>query len=195
MYRQDPSIELKLCTDEKLVKLFQCGNTEVFSELVARYLWLVRLKARSFREVFSLEQEDLCQEGLLGLFDAASSFCAEGKASFETFAGICIHNRIVSAVRRNESKKNSLLNHAVSMEALPIADIKDTVDPLALIENRDELEHVLKKLQVYLSPFEQRVLNLYLGGYRRKEIKAHLNITEKAFDNAMFRIRHKLRQK
>ena len=54
-------------TDEALVKAFQAGNTEVFPALVARYLTLIRRKACSFREIFSLEREDLYQEGLLGL--------------------------------------------------------------------------------------------------------------------------------
>ena len=46
-------------TDEALVKAFQAGNTEVFPALVARYLKLIRRKACSFREIFSLEREDL----------------------------------------------------------------------------------------------------------------------------------------
>ncbi|HJB60422.1 MAG TPA: hypothetical protein IAA38_02030, partial [Candidatus Ruminococcus gallistercoris] len=92
-------------TDEALVKAFQAGNTEVFPALVARYLKLIRRKACSFREIFSLEREDLYQEGLLGLFDAANTYARDGGASFETYAGRCISNRIVSAVRRSASRK------------------------------------------------------------------------------------------
>ena len=69
-------------TDEALVKAFQAGNTEVFPALVARYLKLIRRKACSFREIFSLEREDLYQEGLLGLFDAANTYARDGGASF-----------------------------------------------------------------------------------------------------------------
>ena len=47
--------------DEELVRAFQNGNPDAFSELVARYLKLIRIKACSFREIFSLEREDLYQ--------------------------------------------------------------------------------------------------------------------------------------
>ena len=182
-------------TDEALVKAFQAGNTEVFPALVARYLTLIRRKACSFREIFSLEREDLYQEGLLGLFDAANTYAADGRASFETYAGRCISNRIVSAVRRSASRKNSFLNHAVPIEAVADLGAGQATDPQALLENRDELDGILQKAHVSLSPFERRALSLYLGGWRRAEIERALGIPARAFDNARARVRKKLRRK
>ncbi len=182
-------------TDEMLVCAFQAGNTEVFPQLVARYLKLIRRKACSFREIFSLEREDLYQEGLLGLFDAASTYVADGRASFETYAGRCISNRIVSAVRRSASRKNAFLNHAMPIEAVADLGAGDASDPQVLVENRDELDSVLQNAHVSLSAFERKALSLYLGGYRRAEIERVLGIPARAFDNAMARVRKKLRQK
>ncbi|MBQ1985825.1 MAG: sigma-70 family RNA polymerase sigma factor [Clostridia bacterium] len=182
-------------SDESLVHAFQSGNREVFSELVARYLNLVRIKARSFREIFSLEREDLYQEGLLGLFDAASSFIADGRASFETYAGHCINNRIVSAVRRSASKKNALLNFAVPIEEIAGLNANTETDPVAVLETRDELDRVLETIHISLSDFERNVLSLYLGGYKRSEIKDKLSVSPRSVDNAMMRVRKKLRQK
>lgn len=181
--------------DEVLVKEFQDGNREVFSELVARYLKLVRVKACSFREIFSLEREDLYQEGLLGLFDAACSYSADGRASFETYAGRCINNRIVSAVRRSASKKNAFLNHAIPIEEISGVNADLMSDPQHLLESRDEMDHMLETIHVSLSAFERKVLSLYLGGYKRSEVEAKLSISVRAFDNAMARVRKKLRQK
>ena len=182
-------------SDESLVHAFQSGNREVFSELVARYLNLVRIKARSFREIFSLEREDLYQEGLLGLFDAASSFTVDERASFETYAGHCIHNRIVSAVRRSASKKNALLNFAVPIEEIAGLNANTETDPVAVLETRDELDRVLETIHISLSDFERNVLSLYLGGYKRSEIKDKLSVSPRSVDNAMMRVRKKLRQK
>ena len=178
-------------TDEALVKAFQAGNTEVFPALVARYLKLIRRKACSFREIFSLEREDLYQEGLLGLFDAANTYARDGGASFETYAGRCISNRIVSAVRRSASRKNSFLNNAVPIDAVTDLDAGQKTDPQALLESRDELDRVLRNAHVSLSDFERRALLLYLGGYRRAEIERRLGIPARAFDNAMARVRKK----
>lgn len=182
-------------TDEALVKAFQAGNTEVFPALVARYLKLIRRKACSFREIFSLEREDLYQEGLLGLFDAANTYARDVGASFEAYAGRCISNRIVSAVRRSASRKNSFLNNAVPIDAVTDLDAGQKTDPQALVESRDELDRVLRNAHVSLSDFERRALLLYLGGYRRAEIERRLGIPARAFDNAMTRVRKKLRQK
>ena len=180
--------------DEALVQAFQEGSGDAFSALVARYLKLIRIKACSFREIFSLEREDLYQEGLLGLFDAASSYRAGGSASFDTYAGRCINNRIVSAVRRSASRKNSLLNHAIPIEEIAGTDVDVASDPQVLLENRDEIDHMLETVHVSLSVFERRVLSLYLSGYKRSEVEA-VGIPVKAFDNAMVRVRKKLRQK
>jgi len=187
--------EYSALSDEELVKAFHVGNREVFSELVARYLKLVRIKARSFREIFSLEQEDLYQEGLLGLFDAVRSFVPDGRASFETYAGHCINNRIVSAVRRSSSRKNALLNFAVPIEEITGLNADTGSDPVAVLENRDELDRMLESIHISLSDFERNVLTLYLGGYRRSEIKDKLGVSVRAVDNAMVRVRKKLRQK
>lgn len=92
-------------SDEALALRFQNGDDAAFSELAARYLKVIRIKACSFREIFSLEREDLYQEGLLGLLDAANSYKPSERTSFETYAGRCINNRIVSAVRRSSSLK------------------------------------------------------------------------------------------
>ncbi|MGN0478251.1 MAG: sigma-70 family RNA polymerase sigma factor [Hominenteromicrobium sp.] len=181
--------------DEELVRAFQEGNADVFSELVARYLKLVRIKACSFREIFSLEREDLYQEGLLGLFDAANSYTEDGGASFETYAGRCISNRIVSAVRRSSSRKNSFLNHAIPIEEVEAVGADDTSDPQALLESRDEMDRMLDTVHISLSPFERKVLSFYLGGYKRSEVEGRLGISARAFDNAMARVRKKLRQK
>lgn len=188
--------EYEVLSDEDIIGRFQAGNKEIFSELVARYMHLVRIKACSFREIFSLEREDLYQEGLLGLYDAACSYSAgDGRASFETYAGKCINNRIVSAVRRSASRKNAPLNYAVSIDEVSEPDEQPGSDPQRLLESREELDGMLETVYTSLSSLERSALSLYLGGHKRSEIHTELGISVKTFDNAMARVRRKLRQK
>lgn len=182
-------------SDEALALRFQNRDDAAFSELAARYLKVIRIKACSFREIFSLEREDLYQEGLLGLLDAANSYKPSERTSFETYAGRCINNRIVSAVRRSSSLKNSFLNNAVPIEEMEDLGADCLSDPQTLLESRDEMDRLLSVIHISLSDFELRVLSLYLGGYKRQEAERKLGISARAFDNAMARVRKKLRQK
>ena len=84
-------------TDNQLVSFIQKGNSDAFVELTARYLSFIRAKAHPFRSSV-LEADDLCQEGLLGLFSAARSYNPNKDASFKTYAGICIQNRMVACL-------------------------------------------------------------------------------------------------
>ena len=64
-----------------------------------KWLPLVRSRANAFRRS-GIEPEDLIQEGLIGLLYAVRAFKADCGASFETFAYVCITNRLRSAVVR-----------------------------------------------------------------------------------------------
>ena len=58
-------------TDAGLAQLVRQGQGDAFAELSARYLGLIRGKARRFEGAGAPEKEDLWQEGLLGLYAAA----------------------------------------------------------------------------------------------------------------------------
>ena len=82
--------------DQQLAALVRDGDPDAFLELTSRYMTLIRAKAAPFHGTM-LEADDLCQEGLLGLLDAVRSFREDGGASFRTYAGTCITNRIIMA--------------------------------------------------------------------------------------------------
>ena len=104
----------------------------------------------------------------MGLLDAANSYKPSERTSFETYAGRCINNRIVSAVRRSSSLK-FFLNNAVPIEEMEDPGADRFPDPQTLLESRDEMDRLLSVIHISLSDFELRVLSLYLGGYKRQE--------------------------
>lgn len=189
--------EMSGYTDDQLVSLVSNGNADAFVELTSRYLSLIRVKAAPFRSSM-LDTDDLCQEGLLGLFSAARSYQIGGKASFKTYAGVCISNRIITAYRAAAGHKNSPLNNSLSLNDNPDLDLDmrlpfDTIsNPETLLIDRENLEIVKQHIKQTLSKMEQQVLFLYLGGYSYAEIAAKLHISVKAADNAIQRVRRKL---
>ncbi len=184
--------DFESCASAELAAKVREGDAEAFAALSARYLWLVRAKARKFAGSGAPETEDLTQEGLLGLYAAAVSFKEGAGASFATYAGVCVYNRMLSAVRSYGSSGNRTLNESVSLDSgealLPPGE-----DPGEAMELRERMAALQKKLQGALSPLEYRVLELYLCGCARREIPKRLGLSQKSCDNALHRVRSKLR--
>lgn len=179
-------------TDSKLAECVRAGEPDAFVELSARYQWLVRSKAAQFAGPAAPEKEDLYQEGFLGLYAAAMAYREGGGASFSTYAGVCVYNRMASAARRHMSAGNRTLNESLPLETagdLPVP----AGGPQDLLEVRENYAAMWRRIDSLLTPLERKALELYLGGCRREEVPEKAGMTVKAFDNAMHRVRLKLR--
>ena len=190
--------EFENLTDDALAQMVQDGSADAFVELTNRYLPLVRAKAASFHS-FALEADDLWQEGLLGLYSAASNYDAKGSAGFRTYAGVCISNRIVTAYRSSASLKNTILNNSLSLQDEDFSDRDQLacsagMNPETLVIAQESVQAVNDHLNQSLSAMEKDVLRLYLNGCSYGEIAEKLAISGKAADNAMQRIRKKLKR-
>lgn len=186
-------------TDGCLAQQVRPGSSDAFVELTNRYMSLVRIKASSFHS-FALDADDLWQEGLLGLFHAATTYQPDGKASFRTYAGVCISNQIVTAYRSQCSQKNRILNDSVSLQDTEFSDrdqltiSESSMDPETLVIAQEGVRAVNEHLHRTLSPLEKEVLSLYLNGCSYREIAEKLQFSGKGADNAMQRIRKKLKR-
>lgn len=182
-------------SDARLIALVRENAPGAFAELSSRYLWLIRAKAAQFEGPSAPEREDLLQEGFLGLYVAAASYSETGGASFRTYAGICVFRRMADAARKHSSAKNRILNESLSLDSEAAANMAAQQSPEELLELRDQFQNVLRRMELELSPLERKALLLYLSGCGRSEIPARLGVSLKAFDNAMYRVRSKLREK
>lgn len=173
-------------SDEELAVLARDKNDEAFTRLVSRCSGM--LKALSARYCTGLlESEDLVQEGLLGLLSAVQTYRTSADVTFRTYAYACARNRMVSALRG----RNGVVAESLDDEDEPFA-ISGCDDPASLLVRQEELQQLRERLRAGLSPLEYRVLMAHLSGYSYREIAKHLDITEKAVDNARQRLRRKL---
>ena len=85
-------------SDDELIRLFKEGDQKAFQQLALRYMFVIKRKAGDFQNI-GIDPDDLIQEGFLGLYSAVNTYNEAGKASFRTYASVCIRNRMVSAVR------------------------------------------------------------------------------------------------
>ncbi len=186
MCAEDPNYE----TDASLVRQAKAGDGKALTALLRKHRSLVEsLAARFFGS--GMETEDLCQEGMLALLSAVYSFLPERSASFRTYAGVCVSNRLKTVVRQAAAPKNVPLNSYIPLDQVEIADDGDPVHKIISDESAAE---ILRFFQNDLSPLEHSVLNCFLKGCSYRETAAALGITEKGADNALQRIRSKLKR-
>ncbi len=175
---------------QTLVLAAQRGDSAAFSRLSVEFLPYVRKRAERLHTV-SLDADDLTQEGMLGLLSAVHTYKSDAQASFLTYAGACIQNRMLSALRRAEGGKSI---HGASVIPLPEYDLPALELPLEEQQDlRDECERLLTLVETRLSLREQTVLKLFLSGLSYREIAAQIGIAPKSVDNALQRVRHKLK--
>ncbi len=179
------NIDFSKLSDAQLCEHIDCP--QAFFELEFRYLWLIRLKAKELLKGKAFDVDDFIQEGLLGLYHCAKSFKPSRNTSFKTYAGVCIQNRMLNELRRN-------LKHSKEETEIPLDEIDfASPSPEKEVELREDFKAVLNQIHLSLSDFEQKVLALYLSGYRRSEIPLLYGISLKAYDNALSRCKIKLR--
>ncbi len=189
-------------SDEALVGRSAAGEDAALDALLERYRPFVRVKARAYFLV-GADQEDVIQEGMIGLYKAIRDFESHHTASFRSFADLCITRQIISAVKSATRHKHSPLNRSVSLE-LPAGDEEDggtTVgdrvavdprDPADSVADRDELDELRERFNEVLSDLEADVLRRYMDGQTYQEIAEALNRRVKAIDNALQRIKRKV---
>jgi len=177
-------------TDEELVSLSQSGDKNALSVLLRRFKSFVSGVSSRYDGV-SLEKDDLFQEGMLGLLSAVYTYSPGKNAAFRTYAGVCVNNSLKSVIRRENENKNIPLNTYIPLDDLNISGGTEPENKLISLEETKALYSIFDR---DLSALEKKVLLCRLDGLGYAETAAKLNITEKAVDNAMQRVRAKLKK-
>ena len=192
-------------TDEELIVLFRDGDQEAMEKLLNKYKEMVLRKAKSMY-ILGGDSDDLIQEGMLGLFKAVRDYDCGRDASFRTFAQLCVTRQLYTAVKASSRKKHLPLNTAISLsrpvredgeedeEFLDCLEADASSNPEVYLIGQEEIERLEEKIEKELSPLEKQVLELHLTGMGYVEIAHVLNRDEKSTDNALQRIRTKLRK-
>ena len=189
-------------SEEQLVLLAQGGDGEAEEYLIRKYKEAIKAKARLYF-IVGADNEDIVQEGMIGIFKAIRSFDGSRETSFRTFADLCINRQILSAIKQAARRKHSPLNMSVSLNK-PISDnnriitLAETLssgsssDPEAQLLIKEALDQVGERGGKALSEFEAVVWTQSLQGRSCREIALLLERTPKSVDNAIQRAKRKL---
>ncbi len=182
-------------SDEELIQRLRAGETGIADYLIEKYKYLVRRKARAMFLIGG-DTDDLIQEGMIGLFKAVRDYHPGKEASFVTFAQMCIDRQIYSAVQSSNRQKHMPLNTYISLsqedEESPLAQAW-VETPEEIIIDRENTRALEDEIKSALSPMENTVLNYYLEGKSYADIGMLMDKNPKSVDNALRRIRTKIR--
>ena len=183
------------CSDEELIERLRNGESEISDYLMEKYKGIVKKRARAMYLIGG-ETDDLIQEGMIGLFKAVQDYRPDREASFRTFAGLCIDRQLYSAVKNSTRQKHIPLNSYVSLSEEEESGSLEGLwseNPEALVIDRETTGILEKEISRALSPMENKVLDYYLRGYGYVQIAEIMGKTPKSIDNALQRIRGKIR--
>lgn len=184
-------------TDEQLITLLRSGEKDIIDYIMDKYKFLVKKKAKA---MFLLggENDDLIQEGMIGLFKAVQEYDEALETSFYSFADLCISRQMYTAIEASKRQKHIPLNSYVSLydegEDQPLIESIESLNdrnPEEMFLDKEYLQMIKIELEQNLSDLENRVLYLHLQGIDYQTIAKLLDKSSKSIDNALQRIKNK----
>lgn len=199
--------DLRILADEEVVALAQSGDKLAYEFLIDKYKSIAKVKSQTYF-IAGADHEDVIQEGMIGIFKAIRDYDSSRKASFKTFAELCITRQIVTAIQRANRQKHQILNESVSLN--PLGDTYDmSSEPLNIRERQYDIispdmdpEDTLLMKEIFnyireneseiFSPMEVEVWYELMSGKNYREIAENMEKEPKIIDNAVQRIKKKV---
>ena len=198
------SNDFNVLTDESIVKMAQEGNGTAYEYLIDKYKGLAKIKSKTYY-IAGADNEDVIQEGMIGIFKAIRDFDEQKDASFRTFAELCIARQITNAIKGANRQKHQILNESVPLHmgedgsdgvatayAAYFASRNPDANPESMMLMKEVVDYLKANDRNIFSPLERKVWREMLKGKDYQEIALELHRPVKAIDNAIQRIKKKL---
>ena len=187
--------------DYELLGFVSEGNDDANNIIIKKYTPLINsIASKMIKHCQNngIEYSDLRQEGLIGLNYAINHFSEKKNTVFYTYVKTCIERKMLSAIVSSTRLKHKILNESVSFDNDDIMldrILKDDLNnPELIVENLELEKNLTKNVKKKLTDFEEQVFELMLTDFNYKEIASILSKDKKAIDNAIQRIRNKVKE-
>lgn len=176
---------------DKLINEAKGGDQGAFSCLCEKYEGLIQGTVSSFSDKISEEffsRDDLYQENLMAFYRAVMTYeTGNGGVTFGLYAKICMRNAMISLVRKVVSAKRK-------QKKAPLQQIKRNDDVLSVVADANLNGITLDKIYSILTVLEANVLSCHIKNMSYADIAAELSVSTKTVDNALYRIRKKIKK-
>lgn len=190
--------------DYELVSMAQEHNEDAINLLHEKYKPLINKKCHKYIKYLhnkGIELADLIQECTIGFEEAIQNFNTNDNVSFYTFANVCMDRQLMSELTRQNRDKYKFLNEAIPLETIDEENDVNLIDfiqdnsnnpELGLLSN-EEFKELYSTISKELTALEECVFKLKIQGFGYKEIADILDKDEKSIDNAIQRIKTKIK--
>lgn len=175
-------------SDDELISHIRKGEYRYLEVLSARYKPMVLRLASDFVSN-GFELDDLIQEGEIALFSAVQSYSVD-KSSFRTFAQLCVSRAISSYVKSAAVAKRIPRG---LIDPIEDTDFSDEASPESIVIEKEDYKDLTNRIKLTLSELEYKVLCEFLQGSSYADISRKVGISAKSVDNALRRVREKIK--
>ena len=194
-------MDYKDFNDYELLDYIAEGNEDANNIIIKKYEPLINkiaIKMLPYCKNNGLDKSDLVQEGMIGLNHAIDRYQEMEDTLFYTYAKKCIERKMLSVVIASNRNKNRILNESISYddeENLLLKFIKDTnPNPEEFMIDIELENDLIERIKEPLTDLEDQVLELLISGFTYKEIAEILDKDSKSIDNAIQRLKTKIKK-
>ena len=186
----------------ELLDLVKADDDSAFAELKEIFQPLITaetVKILSVNPSFRADEDEFRQEALLALYKAARSYRSEeqragqkegdGKVTFGLYAKICIRNRVISYARKLNTEKKRAEKALEAEKKSAVGSFTDEFS--AAVESNSEIRRIFEE---NTTPLEKQIFLMYLDKRSYKEIAQAVGKSEKSVDNAIYRVKSKIKK-
>ncbi len=187
--------------DYELISYINENSEEANNIILKKYEPLINSivnRMMKYCPYLGLEKSDLVQEGLIGLNHAIGYFNEQKDITFYTYAKTCIERRLISVIISAKRLKHKNLNESISFDSesegtLDFLLKDDSTNPERIVLNEEINNELIELVEKRLTDFEKQVFDLMLSYFTYKEIAEMLDKEPKQIDNAIQRIKVKVK--
>ncbi len=192
--------------DSELCMLIKENNEDAKDIMYAKYNYIITSIIKKYLSIIkklNLDYHDVYQEAMFGFLDAIDKYDENKDASLKTFISLCVTRRINAAIIKASRLKRKAEQEALSIDYIyddsnlslqELISDNNKNNPLEQMTKIEEINYKINLIKEVLSPKEEEVFNLLLNDLDYKQIAIILNTTPKSIDNAIQRIKAKVRK-
>ena len=192
--------------DSELCMMIKENNEDAKDIMYSKYNYIITSILKKYIGIIkklNLDYHDVYQEAMFGFLDAIDKYDENKDASIKTFISLCVTRRVNAAIIKASRVKRKIEQEALSIDYtyddsnLPLQELisdKNANNPLEQMTKTEEINSIIKRIKSSLSSNEEEVFNLMLNDLDYQQIAIILNKSPKSIDNAMQRIKMKVKK-